>query len=494
MITDVLKKIGGHTMIYAGGTLASRAISLLMIPFYTRFLAPADYGLLELLGLTTFVIGAVVGLGLEAAILRFYYDQPTEEGRREVISTVILFGIALLMVVYAVLFTASPFIALSVFKTETYSGYLRIAFISLCLDTLVDLALSYVRARQRSLRASTLDLVRLAIALSLNVYFIAGLRLGVVGVLYSSVIASTIMATVLITTTLWEVGIRFSAEKLVAMLRYGVPLIPMTFGLFVLNFSDRFFLQGYTNLETVGVYALGYKFGMMSGVLITSPFLQFWTAYMYEVVERPDAREVIARLQVYLTLLLLAFTLALSIFSEELLRVVSPPEYWGAAHVIAIVGLAYVFMGLSHFFRVGLYYTKQTKYLGYAVGGSAILNLPLNLALIPTFGAMGAAWATLISFAILALATFAVSQRIFPIRFQYIRLLKLILAGVAIYGASRLIRPESLTGAIAVDLLFVASFPLVLLAFQFYEAAELRKMREILLALTQRISPRIQMP
>src|SRR5678816_2229371 len=276
MITDVLKKISGHTMIYAGGTLASRAIGLLMIPFYTRFLAPADYGLLELLGLTTFVIGTVVGLGLNAAIMRFYYDQPTDEGRREVISTAILFGIGLLLVVYAVLFTASPFIALAVFKTQTYSGYLRIVFISLCLDTMTDLGLSYVRARQRSLRASTLDLVRLAIALSLNVYFIAGLRLGVVGVLYSSLIASTIMATVLITTTLWEVGIRFSAEKLVAMLRYGIPLIPMTFGLFVLNFSDRFFLQAYTNLDTVGVYSLGYKFGMISGVLITSPFLQFW--------------------------------------------------------------------------------------------------------------------------------------------------------------------------------------------------------------------------
>jgi len=494
MITDVLKKIGGHTMIYAGGALASRAIGLLMIPFYTRFLAPADYGLLELLGLTTFVIGTVVGLGLNAAIMRFYYDQPTDEGRREVISTAILFGIGLLLVVYAVLFTASPFIALAVFKTQTYSGYLRIVFISLCLDTMTDLGLSYVRARQRSLRASTLDLVRLAIALSLNVYFIAGLRLGVVGVLYSSLIASTIMATVLITTTLWEVGIRFSAEKLVAMLRYGIPLIPMTFGLFVLNFSDRFFLQAYTNLDTVGVYSLGYKFGMISGVLITSPFLQFWGVYMYEVVERPDARDLIARLQVYLTLLLLSFTLALSVFSEELLRVLSPPEYWGAAHVIPIVGLAYVFMGLSHFFRVGLYYTKQTKYLGYAVGGSAILNLPLNLALIPTFGAAGAAWATLISFVILALATFKVSQQIFPIRYQYVRLLKLILAGVAIYGASRLIRPQSLAVAIAVDLLFLTSFPVVLLAFRFYEAAELRKMRDILRGLTQRISPRIETP
>ena len=91
-------------------------------------------------------------------------------------------------------------------------------------------------------------------------------------------------------------------------------------------------------------------------------------------------------------------------------------------------------------------------------------------------------------------ATFTVSQRLFPIRFQYVRLLKLILAGVVIYGASRLIRPESLTVAIAVDFLFLACFPVILLAFQFYEAAELRKMREILLALAQRISPRIQTP
>ena len=107
---------------------------------------------------------------------------------------------------------------------------------------------------------------------------------------------------------------------------------------------------------------------------------------------------------------------------------------------------------------------------------------------------MGAAWATLISFAILALATFKVSQRIFPIRYQYVRLLKLILAAVVIYGASHLIRPESLTVAIAVDFLFLASFPVVLLVLQFYEAAEVRKMRGILRALTQRINPQIQTP
>jgi hypothetical protein len=117
---------------------------------------------------------------------------------------------------------------------------------------------------------------------------------------------------------------------------------------------------------------------MASGVLITSPFLLFWGVYAYEVVERPDGRRVIARLQVYFTTVLLASTLAISMFAEPLVRLMCPPDYWRAAHVIPVVGLAYVLLGLSYFFRVGLQYTKQTKYLGYAVGVSALLNVPLN--------------------------------------------------------------------------------------------------------------------
>ncbi len=487
MIGDVLKKIGGHTLVYAAGSIASRAIGFLMIPFYTHFLVPADYGLPELLDLTTFIIGSVVGLGLNAAILRYYHEQPTEELRREVISTALLFGVALLAAVYAVLFVTSPGISSTAFNTDAYASYLRLVFVSLCLDTVGELALTYVRSKQESVRATLFPLARLVISLSLNVYFIAGLGLGVLGVLYSGLIASGTVATTLIVLTLREVGLRFSREKLTAMLRYGIPLIPMTLGLFVLNFSDRFFLQRYASLTAVGVYSLGYKFGMVSGVLITSPFLQFWAAYMYEVVERPNGRELIAQLQVYFTLLLLAFTLGLSLLSEELLRVLSPPEYWGAARVIPIVGLSYVFMGLSHFFRVGLYYTKQTKYLGYAVGGTALLNLPLNLLLIPPFGAMGAAWATLLSFATLAVVTLLTSQRRFPITYEYGRLVRLLAAGAAVFLTSLLFHVEALAPAIALDLLLLASFPVLLFVLGFFKEAELRKGKQLARALTRRL-------
>jgi len=494
VIVAILKKIGGHTLIYFTGSLASGAIGFLMIPFYTHFLVPADYGLLELLDLTIFLIGSVVGLGLNAAIYRFYYEQQTEPLRYEVISTALLFGISLGAVLYVILFVSSPGISSAIFKTDRYSSYLRLAFVALCLDTVGELALSHLRSKQLSLRVTLFSLARLSIGLTLNVYFIGFLRLGVLGALYSGLIASGMMTTALVAMALREVGIRFSGPRLTAMLRYGVPLIPLTLGLFVLNFADRFFLQRYANLGEVGVYSLGYKFGMVSTGLIVAPFLQFWSAYMYEVVERHEGRELIARLQVYFTFVLITFTLALSLLSRELLKMLSPPEYWGAARVVPIVGLGYVFMGLSHFFRVGLYYTKQTKYLGYAVGGSALLNFPLNLALIPPFEAMGAALATLVSFAVLALAVLGASHRVFPIRYQYVRLFKLVFAGTIVYGAAEFIRPEALLPAVAIDLLFLASFPGLLLALAFYEEPELKKMREIAHATTRRLGLNARTP
>jgi len=487
VIGPILRKISGHTLVYSSGSLASGAISFLMVPFYTRFLAPADYGLLELLDLTTFVIASVVGLGLSVAIFRFYYEQQTEALRHEVISTALLFGISLGGIVYVILFVSSPGISSIVFKTDRYTSYFRLAFVALCLDSVGEIALSYVRSKQQSLRVTLFSLARLSTGLALSVYFIGVERLGVLGALYSGLIASSVITTVLVATSLREVGFRFSRQRLGAMLRYGIPLIPVTLGLFVLNFSDRFFLQHYANLSEVGVYSLGYKFGMVSGALITTPFLQFWSAYMYEVVERPDGRELIARLQVYFTLVLITFTLALSLLSGELLRVLSPPEYWDAARMVPLVGLAYVFMGLSHFFRVGLYYTKETKYLGYAVGGCALLNLPLNLMLIPPLGAMGAALATLVSFAVLAVAVLVASHRIFPIRYHYGRLFKLIFVAIVVYGAAELVRPRPLVPAVAVDLLLLASFPVLLFMLAFYETAEIKKMRELVHLATQRL-------
>jgi O-antigen/teichoic acid export membrane protein len=382
----------------------------------------------------------------------------------------------------------------SLFATPAYGSFFHIIIASLCFDTLAELGISYIRAKQQSMTATGFTLARLFMSLALNIYFIVALQLGVLGILYSSLVSSGTMAVVLTINTLREVGWGFSRAKLGAMIRYGLPLIPVSLGMFVLNFSDRFFLQHYANLTEVGIYSLGYKFGMASGVLITSPFLLFWGAYAYEVVERPDGRRLVARLQVYFTTVLLASTLAISMFAEPLVRLMCPPDYWRAAHVIPIVGLAYVLVGLSYFFRVGLQYTKQTKYLGYAVGASALLNVPLNFLLIPRFHAMGAAWATLLSFAALSLATCRVAQQNYAIPFEYARLTKLLVAGVILFGVSRLSPMTSLVPSLLFDSVCLMTLPVLLHGLRFFEDHELDRMRALTVVLARRFRPIREVP
>ncbi len=494
MMSEVLKKIGKHSVVYGAGTMIGRLIGFLMVPFYTHFLAPADYGVLELLDLTSFFLSTVVGLGLSGSIVRFFYDYQDERQRHEVVSSAMFFGIVVLGGVYLVLQPLCPVLSESLFATPAYGSFFHIIIASLCFDTLAELGISYIRAKQQSMTATAFTLARLFMSLALNIYFIVALRLGVLGILYSSLVSSGTMAVVLTASTLREVGWGFSRAKLGAMIRYGLPLIPVSIGMFVLNFSDRFFLQHYANLTEVGIYSLGYKFGMASGVLITSPFLLFWGAYAYEVVERPDGRRLVARLQVYFTTVLLASTLAISMFAEPLVRFMCPPDYWRAAHVIPIVGLAYVLVGLSYFFRVGLQYTKQTKYLGYAVGASALLNVPLNFLLIPRFHAMGAAWATLLSFAVLSLATCRVAQQNYAIPFEYARLAKLLVAGVILFAVSRLSPMTSLVPSLLFDSACLMTLPVLLHALRFFEDHELDRARALTVVLARRFRPIREVP
>jgi O-antigen/teichoic acid export membrane protein len=494
MMSEVLKKIGKHSLVYGAGTMIGRLIGFLMVPFYTHFLAPADYGVLELLDLTSFFLSTVVGLGLSSAIVRFFYDYQDDRQRNEVVSSAMLFGIVVLGGVYVVLQPLCPMFSESLFSTRAYGSFFHIIVAALCFDTLAELGISYIRAKQQSVTATAFTLGRLFMSLALNIYFIVALRLGVLGILYSSLVSSGTMAVVLTASTLREVGWGFSRAKLSAMVRYSLPLIPVSLGMFVLNFSDRFFLQHYASLSEVGIYSLGYKFGMASGVLITSPFLLFWGAYAYEVVERPDGRQLVARLQVYFTTVLLASTLAISMFAQPLVRFMSPPDYWRAAHVIPIVGLAYVLVGMSYFFRVGLQYTKQTKYLSYAVGVSALLNVPFNFILIPRYHAMGAAWATLLSFAVLSLVTCGVAQRNYAIPFEYARLAKLLAAGVIIFAVSRLFPAASLVPSLLFCSVCLMMLPLLLHVLRFFEVHELDRARALTVVLARRVRPLREVP
>jgi len=425
-----------HTSIYTIGNVASKAVGLIMIPVYTHFLTPREYGIMDILDLSIILIGMVVGMGMGSAMFRFYYSAETEEDRREVVGSALVFSTLVAGAVAIPIVIGGRAASSVMLRAPDYSFFVQIAIVSFWVGTVAETCRTYLLVRQRSTFFVIASLVQLCVGLGLNIYFIAFRHLGVLGFLLSSLITNLLVSTALLIHTLSDTGFAVSIPKTRQMLVYGVPFVFSGLGHFILNFADRYFLNAFAGLSAVGIYALGYKFGFMVNMLAVAPFLQMWQAQIFIVEKEPNAPAIYVRLFEYFAALILFAVLALSIFIKDVLRLLAGPEYFPAHAIVPIVALAYVFNGWSQCFRLGMLLTRKTRPIATIMVGSGVVTLILYALLIRRFHALGAAVATLLSYAFMMVWTYVASQRLHSVPYDLRRIAAVLgIAGLC-YGVA----------------------------------------------------------
>ena len=472
---EELKKLLKHTTIYGVGTILGKIVGFVMIPFYTHYLTPADYGTLELLDLSASLIGLVLTMWLNASIIRHYNDFNDPRERRQAVSTIFVLALAIGIVVAVLGFLFSRPLSNLILSGPRFYFYVELEAVLFLVNSAYVVCLSYMRARQLSALVVGSSLISLVLSLFLNIYFIGVRHVGVVGVLYSSLLSGTFITVLLAAYTIRHVGLAISFSKLRAIVVFGAPLMVTSATGFVVNFSDRFFLRHFSTLATVGVYALGYKFGFMLSLLVVQPFDMIWQARLYDIGKQDKTGKTFARLFEYYCFVLVVAALGLSLVIKELLSVISPGDFHTAYKVVPIIALAYVFQGANRFFLAGTYIAKRTLPLGAVGLACAAANIGLNLLWIPRFGMLGAAWSTLFSFFLMSSLAWYVSQRVYPIPYVFSRVAMLIGLATLLYLASTLVGFPSLLLQIFVKLSFLAAFPVVLYMLGFFSKGEIEK-------------------
>ena len=468
-----LKKLSKHTLIYGTGILLGKAIGFFLIPLYTHYLTPKDYGILELLDLTGYIIGYFLGLGINQAILRYYNITNKKEERDEVLSTALIFNIFFGTFLVSVLLPTSKILSRYILGSTQYAYLFSLLFINLLLGSVLGLAKTILRAQQKSLFFTIISLTHTLIAISLNIYFVAIVKIGIKGILYSTLITSILLGSYLTAQILRKCGLKFRVSKLKDMLKYGIPFVPAGISAFILNWSDRYILRLYCNMETIGLYALGYKMGMIIVFLITVPFNLIWNAYIFEVQNRPDAKQIYAHFATYFLFLLFSVGLAISIFARELIVIIADPAYLNAYKVIPLIVLSMVFMCSDNVFQVGLLIKGKSGYLPLTRGLAAIINIILNFLLIPKYGMIGAAFATAISFFICAIAILYAAQKVYYINFEFIRILKISLSAIVIFEISTFVSIDNLWLSIVIKSSILCIFPIILHILKFLTTEEI---------------------
>jgi len=469
-----------HAIVYGLGIAARPMVSFLMLPLYTHFIRSGDYGVYELMNRGGEFLGIFIFLAIPRAMMRIYALRDDRAYKHQVVTSALLFSGCWGLLLTGAFVAASGPLSQLLTKQPGYGHLFAIIMLSAWLDAGIQTPLSHMRAKEQSGWYTAINIARLAAAVSLNVYFVAVLHLGVAGIIYSSAIVTGGTWLLLVTKTLRETGLSVSRQAIVLMLRFGLPLSIGGLPVFVLHFADRFILAHYYSAADVGTYAVGYRLGMLVGMLVNDPFGLAYEPYSYAIERRPDAKQIYSRILTYHAVAGLLVFVGLSAFSRDIVRLMTAPDYFGAQWVVPWVALGYVFYGMSNTARLGLMLSQRTELTLPLNAAAAGCNIALNFALLPRFGIIGAAMATTFSFLALAIINYAVTYRVYPIPCEPVRLAKAVGAAIAIAAVIMLFPPRVLALRLIAATACAAAYPALLLVLGFFHKDETRAISRIL--------------
>ena len=466
------KLLAKHTLIYGAGTVINSIVAFLLLPIYTRYLTPNDYGVKELIGLTTDVIGILMATAISSAIYRFYFEYDDEKNRNEVISTAIIgLGTAGLLALALLSLLTRPMARYIIDAPELYY-YFNISLVSMWFYSINDIGFNYLRARQQSILFVALSVLRLIMVIALNVYFIVFLGIGVLGILWSTLVVAVITTCILIIPIMYKVGVVFDKKKIKNMLRFGLPLIPSQLGAFIVHLSDRFFIKGYCSIADAGLYSLGYRFGTIPSDFVSVPFNQVWQPRRLELYKQPDSEELFGKIFTYYLALITFVGLGIAVLTKDLIMIIADKKFWSAYQIVPIIVLANIVFTLHYHFNIGIIIQKKTKYLAYINLSNGMLVLGLNFLLIPTYGVFGAAYATLIAFIYKVSLTYYLSRKFYKVHFEVVRIVKIVGSAILLFMSCSMLNLGNIYASFMAKSFLIMWYPLVLLIMGFYTKEE----------------------
>ncbi len=482
-----LFELSRHTAIYGIGGLVSRFLAVLMLPLYTSYVSVGDYGRIELLMSVMAVAVVVIRGGANFGFIRFYFLDKEPEYRRRLIRTVF----------WAQMTYSTLALALCVIFASEISTWLNLNWrpgahlqgsgTSLVIATAVLLWVNVnyaqmtnlFRAEQRSVAFSIATLLNIGITVPLTVILVVVYREGPLGIIVGNLSGTLVVFIALLGYRREQLGLQFDRRLLHTLNRFGIPLMAAALAMWVTNFGDRFMLtkllHGSYALHQLGQYSVAYKISSAMVLLFTA-FQVAWPAFAYSIEDENEAKRAYSYVLTYLMFIAAWAAVGLSLFAPWIVRLLArKPGYWPAAEAVPALAYASVFFAGFIVVTIATGRARQTKFNWIAATAAAILNFTLNLWLIPAYGMLGAAYATLAAYILLMVLRTWNAQRVYPVRYQWRRVVVLLLVAGVLTGIGK-----GMPHSLALAFVLTAAYPLVLAPLGFYLPAERKRLRRLL--------------
>jgi O-antigen/teichoic acid export membrane protein len=470
-----------NVVIYGMGDVATSVVSLLLLPIFTSYLTPADYGVITMLLTIEVVTKVLFRWGVDTAFMRLYYDCGDSHGRQRLASTIFLFLLVVNGVLVAAGIAAAGWLSVLLFGTGAHAILIRLTLANTFVNGFFFIPFHVLRIGERSGQFVALSFSRSVGTIVARLLLVIGARMGVLGIVAADVAVTAILAVAL---ARWFVPLLrpvFSRAVLREALAFGLPRVPHSVAQQIIGFADRYFLNAYGTLRDVGLFSIGASFGLALKFFL-SAFESAWTPFYLGLMREPDAERVFRTVSTYVLGLFVLLVAGVCATAPAVVRLFTTSQFHGAAAVTPWIALGVMFQGINLVGSLGLVITKRTKVYPLSTGAAAAASVVANMLLIPRYGILGAAWANTIAYATLATVTVGISWYVYPIRYEWTRLLRIAVAGALSYAVASATVPGNLPPVAGILLATVATtltYVLVLSTSGFFQPGELRVLQTI---------------
>ncbi|WP_031425100.1 oligosaccharide flippase family protein [Flavimarina sp. Hel_I_48] len=415
-----MAKLLKNTVYYSIGNFITKALSFLLLPLYLKYLTPDDYGIVNSMQVFSGIILIFFTLGLERSIYRLFFDYKTESEKKDFLGTVSLSILVLSISICLLLFLLNRPVG-EIYKSIPFAPFYVYAIITAFFATFELVPLISFQVKQQAGKYLLFSLLLLTVKVLPVIWFVIFKEEGALGMLKGAAVGGGLSLIFLLPATVGVTHFTFKMALLKKTLRYCLPLVPLVLSAWIVNMSDRIFIERYFGTYSVGIYSLGYKIGQLVQFAAVA-VLMAYNPLFYKLANSEDkirSKSKLFQVNNILVVFMLLVTFVVAFLSKDIIYLFFDKEYQVTYTVIPLIAFGTFFIQMISLQNLSFHQEKKTLVIMNINLVAAGVNIALNFLLIKNYGYLGAAWATLITQVLFFLLVYKIAKRYYFIPYKW---------------------------------------------------------------------------
>ncbi len=424
-----MKKYLRKTLEYTAGNLFNKLLLLLLLPIFTHLMVPEEFAIYANLMIFISFASLIYFLGLQQSLFSYFHHERTNEYKYSLISSIYITIVTIGIILSLLIICFRSQLSLLIVRTELYENLFVWISLILLFDLICGMTLSILNIMEKSANYVLLSIVRNVLFLILVIRSIITKQFSINN-LFIYLTISSICSALISSLNIFKILNDLSLEKLKkkifsfsiikSPLKFGIIMIPGTIAMIILRVFDRYMLTylSANSLYDVGIYAVGYRIGMIMQFLVSMVSLVY-LPYAMRIADKSNAKESYKNIFKYFVIFGGILGTVVIFFSSEIFYLFIDKAYSEGIKIVFFSVISNFLLGVFNIINISFYIKKKAGNITLAVGIGALLNIFLNFILIPIYGIYGAGIASVIAYFFIVIFNYFAAKRVYFIDYNF---------------------------------------------------------------------------